>query len=301
MRSCRHAQPQRGGVLRRRRVRRHSGRGAGRRRARLPADDLVGTRPARGDGRRPGHLDGAGGAHRLPRGRPVHRGRDPAGPVGGVRSADRGRALVAPARCRRHDPGALPQPGRPRGRGLAYRGQLPARRAPAGQRQFPGPRAAGALPAERRRRRQRADPDPSRVAPRRGPRAGSGRRRRTSVDGGGDGGGRGERGPLYGARNRGGGRRVPVPPVASARRLLAAPGEHPPDDGAAGRRPARPVPADGPAQPGRASDTRRHRPAGGPGTATRGGSRARRRSSCARPYSRARPCGGLTSRSPGPA
>ena len=87
------------------------------------------------------------------------------GPVGGLRPAHRGRALVASAWCGRHHSGPLPEPGRPRRRGLAPRGQLPARRAAAGQRQLAGPRAAGAVPVQRRRRGQRADPDPSRIAP----------------------------------------------------------------------------------------------------------------------------------------
>ena len=36
------------------------------------------------------------------------------GPVGGLRPAHRGRALVASARCGRHYPGPLPEPDRPR-------------------------------------------------------------------------------------------------------------------------------------------------------------------------------------------
>ena len=275
MRCCRHAQPQRGGVLRRRWLRRRPRRGARRRRAGLPADDLVRTRPV-GRNRGPGHLDGAGGQDRLSRGRPVRRRREQPGPVGGLRPADRARALVASARRRRHHPGAVPERGRPRRRRLAHRGQLRGRRAAAGQRQFPRPRAAGAVPAQRRRRGQRADQDPARVAPGRRPCAGPGGERRTALARGGDSGGGRQRGPADGAGRRFSGRRVPVPPVPGARRLVAAPRPAAPDDGSAGRGPARPVPADGPAQPGRAGDSRRRRPGNGPGTATGEDGRARR-------------------------
>src|SRR3984957_14249234 len=65
--------------------------------------------------------------------------------------------------------------------------------------------------------------------------------------------------PADRAGHRGGGRRLPLPSVPGPRRLLAAPGPGSPPDGAAGRGPARPVPADPPAQPGRAGNTQRHR------------------------------------------
>ena len=161
--------------------------------------------------------------------------------------------------CGRHHSGALPEPGRSRRRGLAHRGQLRTRRAPAGQHQLPRPRAAGPVPVQRRRRGQRADPSPSRVAPGRRPRAGPGRGRRAALGRGGDSGGRRKRGPADGASHRRSGRRVPLPPVPGPRRLVAAPGTTAPHDGPARRRPAHPVPADRPAEPGRAGNPHRHR------------------------------------------
>jgi hypothetical protein len=200
----------------------------------------------------------------VPRGRPVRRGRDQARPVGGLRSADRRRALVASARRGRQHPGALPEPGRSGRRRVAYRGQLRTRRAPAGQHQLPRPRAAGPVPVQRRRRSQRADPSPPRLAPGRRPRAGPGRGRRAPLGCGGVSGGRRKRVPPDDASHRRSGRRVPLPPVPGPRRLVAAPGTTAPHDGPAGRRPARPVPADGSPEPGRAGNPQRHRRRGSP-------------------------------------